>query len=71
MKTPLFRAERMDGKGMIEGYYVKSPSTIQHRMYWQPFDEATSNTYHEINPYTLQILTSSGEWKDIDKAEIR
>lgn len=47
MREILFRGKRVDNGEWVAGYYVISPLN-QHRIYWQPFKEATSNTYHEV-----------------------
>lgn len=48
----LFRGMRMDGKGWVYGHYVIDPKGC-HRIYWKPFEEATSNTYHFVKPETV------------------
>lgn len=52
MREIKFKAKRLDNGEWAEGYYVKTP-TNQHRIYWQPFKEATSNTYHEVDAETV------------------
>ena len=51
-----FRGFRTDGKGVVYGYYVYRPDG-KHLVYWQPFPEATQNTYHEIHPSSLGMFT--------------
>ena len=51
-----FRGFRTDGKGWVYGYYVYRPDG-KHLVYWQPFPEATQNTYHEIHPESLGMFT--------------
>ena len=51
-----FKAQRIDNNEWVYGHYVKDPKG-QHRIYWQPFDEATSNTYHFVKPETLCQFT--------------
>lgn len=42
-----FRGQRIDNNEWVYGYYVKDTKG-QHRIYWQPFDDASSNTYHFV-----------------------
>ena len=51
-----FRGFRVDGKGLVEGYYVCRPDG-KHLIYWKPFPESTNNTYHEIRPESLGQFT--------------
>jgi uncharacterized phage protein (TIGR01671 family) len=51
-----FRGLRTDGKGWVYGYYVYRPDG-KHLIYWQPFDEASQNTYHEVLPETVGQFT--------------
>ncbi len=51
-----FRGWRTDGGGWVYGYYVKDPIG-KSRIYWQPFEEATSNTYHFITPESVGQYT--------------
>lgn len=48
----IFRGMRMDGNGWVYGHYVIDPKGC-HRIYWKPFEEATSNTYHFVKPETV------------------
>ena len=50
-----FRGKRLDNGEWVYGYYVKSPTG--DRIYWQPFKEATSNTYHNVDPSTVGQYT--------------
>jgi catalase len=52
MKQIIFRGKRLDNGEWVYGYYVKRPKG-DHLIYWQPFDEATSNTYHVVIPETV------------------
>lgn len=52
----LFKGKRVDNGEWIEGYYVFRPDG-KHLIYWQPFDEASQNTYHEVNPETVCQFT--------------
>lgn len=56
MRTIKFRGLRTDGNGWVYGYYVKDPKG-QHRIYLQPFEEATSNTYYFVHPETVGQFT--------------
>lgn len=47
-----FRGKRIDNNEWVYGYFVKDPKG-QCRIYWQPFDEASSNTYHFVKPETV------------------
>ena len=51
-----FRGQRIDNNEWVYGYYVKDPKG-QHRIYWQPFEEASSNTYHFVKPETIGQFT--------------
>lgn len=52
MRTIKFRGKRVDNGKWIYGYYVIDPAG-KSRIYWQPFSEATSNTYHFVSPETV------------------
>lgn len=52
MRVIKFKAKRIDNNEWAYGHYVKDPKG-DHRIYWKPFDDATSNTYHFIKPSTL------------------
>ena len=51
-----FRGKRADNGEWVFGYYVKDPME-QHRIYWKPFGEASSNTYHFVIPETIGQFT--------------
>ncbi len=51
-----FRGIRVDGKGWVYGYFVYRPDGA-HLIYWQPFDEASQNTYHEVHPESVSQFT--------------
>jgi hypothetical protein len=42
-----FRGKRIDNNEWIYGYFVIDPKG-GHRIYWKPFDEATSSTIKTI-----------------------
>ena len=50
-----FRGQRIDNNEWVYGYYVKDPKR-QHRIYYQPFNEASSNTYHFVKEDSI------GQW---------
>jgi hypothetical protein len=56
MREIKFRGKRIDNGEWVEGYYVKDPKG-QHRIYFQPFEESTSNTYHFVIPETVSQFT--------------
>jgi hypothetical protein len=47
-----FRGQRIDNNEWVYGFYVKTPDG-EHRIYWQPFSEASSNTYHFVKPDSI------------------
>jgi hypothetical protein len=51
-RTILFRGQRVDNGEWVYGYFVKDPDE-KFRIYLQPFDEATSNTYYVVKPETI------------------
>lgn len=65
-RTIKFRGQRIDNKEWVYGFYVVDPKG-GHRIYWKPFDEATSNTYHFVIPETVGQYTGL---KDKDGVEI-
>ena len=52
MREILFRGKRVDNGEWVEGYYVFRPDGM-HLIYWRPFNECSSNTYHEVDPETV------------------
>ena len=56
MRTIKFRGKRIDNGEWVYGYCVQDP-TGQHRIYWKPFDEVSSNTYHFVDPDTVGQFT--------------
>jgi hypothetical protein len=61
-----FRGKRLDNGRWVIGFYVITPKG-KHRIYYQPFDGATSNTYHEVMPETVGEFTG---YKDKNGVEI-
>ena len=51
-----FRGKRVDNSEWAYGYYVYRPDG-KHLIYHQPFEEASQNAYHEIDPETLGQFT--------------
>lgn len=51
-----FRGKRKLNGELVYGYFVKDPHG-NYRIYMQPFDEATSNTYYFVDPETVGQLT--------------
>ena len=64
-KEVKFRGQRIDNNEWIFGFYVKDPKG-QHRIYWQPFDDASSNTYHFVKPETIGQFTGIKDMKSKD-----
>jgi uncharacterized phage protein (TIGR01671 family) len=60
-----FRGQRIDNNELVYGYYVKDPKG-HHRIYWKPFEDASSNTYHFVKPETVGQFTG---FKDYDGKE--
>jgi uncharacterized phage protein (TIGR01671 family) len=56
MRTIKFRGKRVDNGEWVYGYYVFRPDG-NHLIYWQPFEDATQNTYHEVIPETVGQFT--------------
>lgn len=52
MREVKFRGKRVDNGEWVYGYYVQDPKG-QHRIYYKPFAEAKSNTYHFVKPETV------------------
>lgn len=56
-----FRGKRVDNGEWVYGYYVFRPDG-KHLIYWQPFEEATNNTYHEVIPETVGQFICQDEY---------
>ena len=52
----LYRGKRVDNGEWIAGYYVADPLG-GHRIYWKPFNDATSNTYHFVQSKSVCQFT--------------
>lgn len=52
----LFRGKRIDNGKWVEGFYVLRPDG-NHLIYWKPFEEASQNTYHIVDPNTVGQFT--------------
>src|SRR3990167_9466119 len=50
-----FRGKRNNGE-WVYGYYVKKPKG-ECRIYLQPFEDASSNTYYDVIPETISEFT--------------
>jgi hypothetical protein len=61
-----FRGYRTSTKEWVYGYYVKDPQG-KHRIYYQPFDKASSNTYYFVEEDSVSQFTGI---KDIDGEDI-
>lgn len=66
-----FRGQRIDNGEWVYGYLVKDPNE-KFRIYWQPFIEATNNTYHFVKPETVgqYIGLQDKEDKDVYERDI-
>jgi len=66
-----FRAQRTDGQGWVEGDLIHSfeATHIVESSYFKPSNDEHP-TLIEIDPSTLQIKTTRGEWKPINEVEI-
>jgi len=51
-----FRGKRIDNGEWVYGYFVIDPEG-KCRIYWKPFEDATSNTYHFVIPETVGQFT--------------
>ena len=56
MRTIEFRGKDIVTGEWRYGYFVKDP-VGKNRIYWQPFAEASSNTYHFVIPETVGQFT--------------
>jgi len=61
MREILFRGQRVDTKEWVFGSLVKVPIKQDlyntYRIYYQPFECASSNTYHQVFPETVGQFT--------------
>lgn len=56
MREIKFRGKRVDNVGWVSGYYVQDPWG-RSRIYWKPFEDASSNTWHYVDPTTVGQFT--------------
>ena len=62
-KEILFRGTRTDNGEVVEGYYVIDPQNMV-RIYLQPFEGCSSNTYYFVIPESVEQyshVTQNGE----------
>ena len=69
MNPPLYRAKRLDNGEVVEGYYERDEKSYPRHGINSPGVHGI-NHYFGIDPSTLEIQTSSGEFKPIDKTRI-
>ena len=65
MRTIKFRGKRVDNNEWVYGNYVLDPQG-KHRIYYQPFVDATSNTYHFVHPETVGQFIGLQDCNKID-----
>ena len=53
-RTIEFRGQRADNGEWVYGFHVIDPQG-RHRIYYKPFEDATSNTYQFVKPETVQM----------------
>lgn len=51
-----FRGKSIHNGEWLYGYFVKDPKN-ESRIYYKPFEEATSNTYHFVHPESVGQYT--------------
>lgn len=56
MRTIKFRGKRIDNGEWVYGYLVIDPNG-KARIYWKPFEECSTNTYHFVDPATVGKFT--------------
>jgi len=60
-----FRGARVANNQMIYGYFVVAPNG-EHRIYMQPFPEATNNTYYSVWNNSVSQFTGQQDCNDKD-----
>lgn len=65
MRTIKFRGQRIDNGEWVYGYIVKDPQD-NCRIYWKPFDDTSSNTYHFVKPETVGQFTGLQDENGVD-----
>jgi YopX protein len=56
MQIIKYKGQRVDNKEWVTGFLVIDPKG-KFRIYWQPFEETSSNTYHFVKENSLKIST--------------
>ena len=61
----MFRAERLDGKGKVEGYYVRTDDgTFRHWMTKEELEE-----FSKINGFTVKDVQYDGTYIHLNKRD--
>lgn len=60
-----FRGKRVGSGEWVYGFYVYRPDG-KHLIYWQPFEESSNNTYHEVIPETVGQFTGLKDKNEVD-----
>lgn len=65
MQIIKYKGQRIDNNEWVIGFLVIDPKG-KYRIYWQPFEGATSNTYHFVKDNSLQISTGLVDKKGVE-----
>lgn len=65
MREIKFRGKRVNNGEWVYGCLVKDPQG-KSRIYWKPFDQATSNTYHFVIPESVGQFTGLQDKNGVD-----